>query len=154
MAKEEKSYLRSGELARLAGVSADSLRHYERKRVLRRPGRSANGYRQYPADALQRVKLIRRALTVGFTLDELATVLEVRDRGGAPCKEVRAVAAAKLSSVEAQMRDLVALRRELRSILSDWDQALAKCGPGKRANLLEALVSRNGQLNQKRRKSK
>ena len=73
----------SGELARLVGVSADTLRHYERKRVLSSPRRTANGYRRYPGDALQRVQLVRRVLDVGFTLDELAQILEARDRGGA-----------------------------------------------------------------------
>src|ERR1700730_16243192 len=95
----EKSFYRSGELAELAGISTDTLRHYERKSVLPRPLRKANGYRQYPASALQRVRVIRRALAVGFTLDELAGVLSVRDSGGAPCKEVRALAAAKLSDI-------------------------------------------------------
>jgi DNA-binding transcriptional MerR regulator len=77
--------LSSGELADLAGVSRDTLRHYERKGVLPRPLRSQNSYRQYPPEALQRVQLVRRALSVGFTLDELAKVLKVRDGGGAPC---------------------------------------------------------------------
>ena len=63
----EKSFYRSGELAELAGVSTDTLRHYERKGVLARPLRTANDYRQYPATALQRVRLVRRALSVGFT---------------------------------------------------------------------------------------
>ena len=144
MAKSETSFFTSGELARLAGVSADSLRHYERKRVLSRPVRAHNGYRRYPAEALQRVRLIRRALAVGFTLDELATILAVRDRGGAPCRKVRNIAAIKLANVEVQMRNLVALRRDLRSIIKDWDEMLADCEPGERANLLETLASRNG----------
>ena len=76
----EKSFYRSGELAELAGVSSDTLRHYERKGVLARPLRKANNYRLYPTSALQRVRLILRAIAVGFTLDELASVLSVRDR--------------------------------------------------------------------------
>lgn len=55
----EKSFYRSGELAALAGVSSDTLRHYERKGVLARPLRKANDYRQYPASALQRLKRVR-----------------------------------------------------------------------------------------------
>jgi hypothetical protein len=74
----EKHFYRSGELAELAGVSSDTLRHYERKGVLARPLRKANDYRQYPVSALQRVRLIRRAIAVGFTLDELASVFSVR----------------------------------------------------------------------------
>lgn len=134
----------SGELARLVGVSADTLRHYERKRVLTAPRRMPNGYRQYSLDALERVRLVRRAVAVGFTLDELAKILEARDRGGAPCRSVRATAAAKLESVEAQLRDLSKLRRELRDILKEWDALLANSQPGKPVHLLEALASRNG----------
>ncbi len=116
----------SGELAGLAGVSSDTLRHYERKGVLARPRRSCNGYRQYPAEALQRVQLVRRALSVGFTLDELSTILKVRDRGGAPCQEVRTLAAKKLSNIESQLSHLTKLREELRTTLRDWDVRLAR----------------------------
>ncbi len=128
--------MRSGELARRAGVSTDTLRHYERKGLLL-PRRSPNGYRAYPPAALVRVRLIRRALSVGFTLDELARILRVRDRGGAPCHEVRALAAAKLETTKAQIRDLFALRDELTSLLEEWDARLARTPKGEPARLLD-----------------
>lgn len=131
--------LGSGELADLAGVSRDTLRHYERKGVLPRPLRGHNGYRQYPSAALQRVQLVRRALSVGFTLDELAKVLKVRDAGGAPCEEVRRLAAQKLLNVQDQLRELTELRDDLQKTLRDWDARLARRAKGKRANLLESL---------------
>ncbi len=131
--------LSSGELAELAGVSRDTLRHYERKGVLPRPRRGHNAYRQYPPEALQRVQLVRRALSVGFTLDELAKVLKVRDAGGAPCEEVRRLAAQKLLNVQDQLRELTALRDDLQKTLQDWDTRLARRAQGKRANLLESL---------------
>jgi DNA-binding transcriptional MerR regulator len=130
--------LSSGKLAELAGVSRDTLRHYERKGVLSRPLRGHNGYRQYPPEALQRVQLVRRALAVGFTLDELSRVLKVRDSGGAPCEEVRKIAAQKLVDVQEQLRELTALRNDLQETLRDWDTRLARAN-GKRANLLESL---------------
>ena len=138
----DKGFLNSGELAKLAGVSTDTLRHYERKGVLAQPQRSTNGYRRYPASALERVRLVRRALAVGFTLDELAGILSVRDSGGAPCQEVRALAASKLAQVESQLSDLIALRNELRTTLKDWDGRLKQRPTGARAHLLESLVSR------------
>jgi DNA-binding transcriptional MerR regulator len=148
----EKSFYRSGELAELAGVSSDTLRHYERKGVLARPLRKANDYRQYPASALQRVRLIRRALAVGFTLDELATVLSERDRGGAPCMAVRTLAAAKLADVETRLREMSELRKELRAVLKEWDKRLEHRAPGQRARLLESLkASHNGRLSNRRR---
>jgi DNA-binding transcriptional MerR regulator len=131
--------LSSGELADLAGVSRDTLRHYERKGVLPRPLRGHNGYRQYPPEALQRVQLVRRALTVGFTLDELAKVLKVRDAGGAPCEEVRKLAAQKLVNVQDQLRELTELRDDLQKTLRDWDTRLDRRAQGRRANLLESL---------------
>ncbi len=150
----EKSFYRSGELAELSGVSSDTLRHYERKGVLARPLRKANNYRLYPASAVQRVRLIRRAIAVGFTLDELASVLGVRDRGGAPCVEVRALAVAKLSDLETRLREMSELRKELRAVLKDWDQRLAHRAPGQRVHLLETLnAGRNGELGNGRRGS-
>ena len=133
------SALSSGELADLAGVSRDTLRHYERKGVLPRPVRGHNAYRQYPPEALQRVQLVRRALSVGFTLDELAKVLKVRDAGGAPCEEVRKLAAQKLLNVQDQLRELTKLRDDLQETLRDWDARLAHRTNGKQANLLESL---------------
>ena len=139
-----RTSLRSGELARLAGVSTDTLRHYERKGVLARPRRGANGYRQYPPGALDRVRLVRRALAVGFTLDELARVLSARDRGAAPCKEVRELAAAKLSEVEERLGQLIELRDELRATLNEWDGRMATTPDGGRAGLLESLAAKDG----------
>lgn len=151
----EKTFYRSGELAELAGVSTDTLRHYEHKAVLTKPLRTTNGYRQYPASALQRVQLIRRALAVGFTLDELARVLNVRDRGGAPCAEVRTLAAAKLSELEARLSEMVATRDELRAILKAWDIRLAHMARGQRAHLLESLnPGSNGTPAQRRQKDR
>jgi DNA-binding transcriptional MerR regulator len=132
----------AGELARQAGVSADTVRHYERKGVIARPPRGANGYRKYPEETVARVRLIRGALGLGFTLDDLAGVLRIRDRGGVPCGRVRALAAAKLEEVEARLRELVSLRNDLRSALRTWDMELAKTPAGKRAGLLDALPAR------------
>jgi DNA-binding transcriptional MerR regulator len=140
-APAKKEFLRAGELARLAGVSTDTLRHYERKGVLPSPRRSANGYREYPAEALARVALVRRALSVGFTLDELAQILRARARGVAPCREVRELAARKLAGVEERLRELRAVREELRSALADWDSRLAGTKAGERAGLLESLAA-------------
>lgn len=133
--------MRSGELARLAGVSADTLRHYEKKGLLAPPRRGANGYRIYPPEAAARVRLIQRALDMGFSLDDLARVLRVRDRGGAPCGQVRAIAAARLCELEARIDALIGLRDELRRTLDEWDARLAALRPGIRAGLLDALAA-------------
>ncbi len=133
--------MRSGELARECGISTDTLRHYERVGVLPRPRRTQSGYRQYPREAIKRVRLVRRALEIGFTLDELARILRVRDSGGAPCREVRALAEAKLNQVKVKIDDLCALRDHMGRVLADWDRRLAETPRGARAGLLEALLS-------------
>jgi DNA-binding transcriptional MerR regulator len=131
--------LRSGQLARLTGVSTDTLRVYERRGLLPKARRSPNGYREYPPEAAHRVRLVRRALAIGFTLEELRQILNVRDRGGAPCREVRAIAGRKLELLEARIEELAGARDRLSDIVARWDRVLAETPQGARAALLEAL---------------
>jgi DNA-binding transcriptional MerR regulator len=137
----KKALLRSGELARLAGVSTDTLRHYERKGVLAAPRRSMNGYREYAAETLDRVLMVRRALGVGFTLDELARILKDRERGGVPCRHVRELASTKLAEIETRLSELEAVRDNLRATIEGWDTRLARTPRGERAGLLESLAT-------------
>ena len=148
-ATAKKGRMRAGELAKAAGVSTDTLRHYERKGVLPAPRRSPNGYREYEPESLERVLLVRRALAVGFTLDELARILRARDRGVAPCREVRALAADKLSLVEERLRELTSLRKELSATLAEWDLRLARAATGEQAGLLESLTAQKRPGNKK-----
>jgi len=87
--------------------------------------------------------MIRQALSVGFTLDELSAIFKVFDRGGVPCQEVRSLAASKLEEIERHLEDVIAMRDELRASLEDWDERLAKTASGQRAELLKALVARD-----------
>jgi DNA-binding transcriptional MerR regulator len=119
VASENKRTLRSGELAKLAGVSSDTLRLYERKGLLSKAPRSPNGYRAYPPDALERIHLVRAALAIGFTLDELAEILARRDRGRSPCVLVRDLASEKLRNLEEHVRQLTDLRDRLRNVPSN-----------------------------------
>jgi DNA-binding transcriptional MerR regulator len=80
--------MHSSELARLAGVSTDTLRYYERLRLFPPVPRSAAGDRLFPAQALDRVRPIRGALAIGFSIRELTAIFAERDRGGAPCQRV------------------------------------------------------------------
>jgi MerR family transcriptional regulator, Zn(II)-responsive regulator of zntA len=132
--------MRSSALARLAGVSPDTLRHYELKGLLPAPQRTANGYRDYSAEALARVRVIRNALSMGFTLDELARILKTRDRGGVPCREVRDLASAKLEALEARVAELRDACDRIRRVVKHWDTLLDRTPAGKRAALLDALA--------------
>ena len=131
--------MRSGEVARRSGMSADSIRHYEKLGLLQAAPRTRSGYRDYPPESLDRVRLIRRALGVGFSLEELVAILQVRDRGGIPCRTVFAVSKSKLRHVEKEIKELQAKRRLLLRILKDWDARLARMPKGEAARLLETL---------------
>jgi DNA-binding transcriptional MerR regulator len=132
--------LRTGEVARLAGVSPDTVRVYERRGLLPRPPRTSRGYRQYTPAAVDRIRLVRRALALGFTLEELHVVLGARDRGEAPCRVVRTLAAEKLEAVEGRIEDLVQLRDRIRRVLADWDARLARAPRDRPVGLLHALA--------------
>jgi MerR family transcriptional regulator, Zn(II)-responsive regulator of zntA len=132
--------LSPAEVARRSGVSADTLRHYERKGLLPPPARTRAGYRRYPPETIARVTLIQRALVIGFSLDELARVLRDRDRGAPPCRSVRDLVAHRLDDLDERLAQLTALRAELRRLLASWDRRLAGTPPGQPAHLLQTLA--------------
>lgn len=136
----QKPFLRSGELASLSGISADTLRHYERMKLLAAPRRSSGNYRLYLPEALDRVRLIRCALAVGFSLSELSEILKVRDGGGSPCRRVKTLLDEKLTRLDEQISDLLAMRDHLRRVSRDWDRRLTQTPDGKPARLLETLM--------------
>ncbi|HVT60723.1 MAG TPA: heavy metal-responsive transcriptional regulator [Thermoanaerobaculia bacterium] len=136
--------MRIGELAAAAGISPDTVRHYERAGLLPRAPRSANGYREFPDVTLERLRVVRAALAVGFTVEELSRVLRERERGGAPCRAVRELAASKLTEVVRQERELRELRRTLTALLEDWDARLADQPAGTPVHLLAHLGHRAG----------
>ena len=142
LSSDGRTTLGPSELARVTGVSTDTLRHYERKRVLPRPTRSSNGYRRYPADAANRVRLVQRALRVGFSLAELARVLSEREHGDVPCRSVRALVAERLAELEVRLDELATLRDEMRQLLREWDDRLAATPVGTQARLLDLLAGR------------
>jgi DNA-binding transcriptional MerR regulator len=137
----EKRFYRSGELAAIFGISSDTLRYYERRNLLPAPARSANRYREYPAASVQRIQLIRAALSIGFSVEELARILKTRDRGGVPCKDVRDLAQQKLAKIGEQLQELKRMQQDLRTVLREWDVRLTSTGNGQRAHLLEKLSS-------------
>lgn len=136
----EKEVLLIGELAELTKVSRDTLRHYERKGVLPRPNRSPKGYRLYSTKTLERVGMIRRALAVGFTLDELARILAERERGNAPCRAVHTFAVRKLEEVNNRLKEVEEMRNELQNLVGDWDKQLTENEKGEPIHLLDNLT--------------
>ena len=129
----------SGELARICGVSPDTIRHYERVGVLPGAVRGSNGYRYFPRESVARVLLIRRALAIGFSLEEMARILRQRDAGTPPCRNVRAMAEEKLAELDRRIAETTAMREELAGILEQWDAKLATTQDGEPALLLQSL---------------
>jgi DNA-binding transcriptional MerR regulator len=142
MTSQRQSTLSPREVARQTGVSPDTLRHYERKGLLPIPSRTRGGYRRYPAGTVPRVQLIQRALVIGFSLGELARVLRERERGAAPCKGVRDLVKQRIADLEDRLRELSALRSELRQLVTEWDNRLDRTPDGQPARLLETLGAR------------
>ena len=132
--------LRSGALAKSAGVSPDTIRHYERIGVLPRASRTQSGYRIYPASALERVLVVQRALRIGFTLAELAEVLKSRDAGDAPCRRVYQLAQDKLKGIETDIEALKRTRRYVKKVLFDWEQRIESAGSREKSHLLYSLT--------------
>jgi DNA-binding transcriptional MerR regulator len=135
--------LRSGELARLTGVSADTLRHYERLGILPTSQRTKGGYRMFPASAVEQVQLAQRALQLGFSLKELSDILRVRDNGGVPCHRVLNMVEEKLRSLGQQIQALQQTQIYMRTLVRDWKKTLKRTPPGSRAMLLHSLVERS-----------
>src|ERR1043166_4610932 len=132
--------LRSGDLAKAAGVSPDTIRHYERIGVLPRASRTESGYRLYPASAVERVLVVRGALRIGFTLAELGEVLKARDAGGAPCRRVYQIAEEKLKGIRRDIEGLRQTERYVKLVLCDWQRRLQRAGPSGQSYLLHSLV--------------
>ena len=150
--------LSSGALAKAASVSPDTIRHYEKLGILPAALRTESGYRMYPASARQRVLVVQRALRIGFTLAELAEVLQARDGGAAPCRRVYEIAQEKLRSISADIKAMRRTERSLKKILSEWEQRIQNAAPGQKLHLLhsltETLQESGGPVNQFRRKNK
>ncbi|MEO6186056.1 MAG: MerR family transcriptional regulator [Steroidobacteraceae bacterium] len=107
-----------GRLAKAAGVGIDAIRFYERIGLLPTPRRTAAGYRLYAADDQHRLEFIRRAQDLGFSLEEIASLLKLSRPGGSVA-QARALAAAKLEVVEGKLAELQRLQHALRALVDE-----------------------------------
>lgn len=120
---------RIGEAARRAGVTVHALRHYEELGLLR-PRRTPSGQRLYDEDDLARVRFVRRAAALGFSLGEIGEILRLRDGGQAPCGWVRERLDEKVAAIEACIAELMRLRAELLALRDGpAEDAAAACCP-------------------------
>jgi MerR family copper efflux transcriptional regulator len=122
------STLTIGKLAHAAGVRIDTVRFYERAGLLNKPQRTASGYRLYAPSDVARLRFIRRAKALGFSLEEIAQLLRLNDGGGRR-GAVRALAGKRLAEIEQKLTELSRMRDTLRHLVQQCrgDGPLAGC---------------------------
>lgn len=108
-----------GALARAAGVNVETIRYYQRRGLLKEPEKPLGGIRRYSMDSVGRVRFIKRAQALGFTLEEIASLLKLED--GRHCAETRDLAARKLALIEARIVDLKAMEKALKGLIRECD---------------------------------
>ncbi len=108
----------TGELAKRAGVNRETVRYYERRRLLLRPPRTVSGFRIYSDDAVQRLRFIRHAKALGFSLSEIRELLELRIDSPGVCASVRERAKAKISEVDRKVAKLAQIRQVLTRLVA------------------------------------
>ena len=124
-----------GRLAKQAGVNLETVRYYERRGLLPRPPRSASGYRLFPAEAARRLRFIRRAQELGFSLSEIGDLLSLRMSRRTTSAGIRARAEAKISDIEAKIKSLDSMKKTLRKLTTACDG----CAPLADCPILESL---------------
>jgi DNA-binding transcriptional MerR regulator len=112
--------MRIGLLAKQVGVNVQTVRFYERRGLLREPTRKESGYRIYGPDDLHRLRFIRHAKTLGFSLNEIATILRMREKGKCPCGEVTKIGERHLQDLAQQIERLHRFQAELSRAVKTW----------------------------------
>lgn len=107
-----------GQVAKKAGIGIETIRFYERQELLEEPARNSSGYRQYPEDVVSRLRFIKRAKELGFSLQESKELLGLRSDSKATCHAVKEKAKTKLYDIENKINDLVRIREALEQLIS------------------------------------
>lgn len=131
----KRSSLTIGQLARKAEINLETVRYYERRGLLPKPPRAASGYRAFPPEAAQRLRFIRRAQELGFSLMEIRELLALRVSPRTSSAEIRKRAEAKIADIEKKIRSLESMRKSLRGLAT----SCSGCGPISKCPILESL---------------
>ncbi|BAW80380.1 MerR family transcriptional regulator [Candidatus Nitrosoglobus terrae] len=108
-----------GKLAAATGVSIETIRYYQRRGLLSIPSKPLNSHRCYPPEQIKRLRFIRRAKALGFTLNEIASLLQFDEV--CACAETRAFATQKLQIIDAKLADLTAMRKALANLIYECE---------------------------------
>jgi len=138
-APERRAQFSIGEIASRAGVSVDTVRHYERRGLIGPASRTESGYRLFAEESVRRILEIRAAVELGFGLDELAEAIAARERGRPACHSVRELLAAKAEELDRRIAELEAKKARVAKTLAGWDRRLAATPPGAPAHLLRSI---------------
>ncbi len=112
--------LKIGELAKQTNLSVGTLRYYSDLRILQPVERGDNGYRYYSQNASKQVEFIKKAQAIGFSLEEIKTILDVRDRGEKPCRLVQGLLDKKIEQLEIQIKRMSLFKQELQEYRQSW----------------------------------
>ena len=112
--------LRVGSIAKKAGVGVQTLHYYERIGLLPKPTRSEANYRLYSPEALRRVRFIKKAQALGFKLEEIKQILDLKSHGRAPCRKVPELGEQHLREIDARIAQLRTYRRTVAQSLNSW----------------------------------
>ncbi len=110
-------FLTRSQLAKKSGVNPETIRYYERLGLLPKALRSESGYRLFSEEDVKRIKFIKRAKELGFTLKEIKELLELRFETNGECSKVRQIAEEKLKDVEEKIKDLENIKRVLQELI-------------------------------------
>jgi len=108
-----------GILAKRSGVNVETIRYYQRRHLLKEPSKRHGGYRQYSLETVKRVRFIKRAQTLGFTLEEISGLLGLDERKA--CLETREFAAQKLTLIEEKISELLRVKKALSRLVRACD---------------------------------
>jgi len=106
-----------GELGEAVGIPSQTIRFYERRGLLPKPSRAANGYRDYDESTITRVRFIRAAQAAGLTLVDIRSIIDLRDEGHVPCAHVTTLIDGKLADLRRRISELAILATELEQVL-------------------------------------
>lgn len=119
---DEPAWLKIGEVAKRTGIGIETLRFYERSGLLSQPARTEGGYRLYDAEALDTLEFIKRAQTLGFTLEEIRRIIAESRAGQSPCDEVREIVRQRLAELDERLEQMQRYRQALARTLNQWDK--------------------------------
>ncbi len=135
----QRQMMKIGAVAARADVNIQTVRYYERRGLLPEPSRTESNYRLYSEESVQRVRFVKRAQELGFTLEEIKELLSLRAAPGTDCADVRNRAEVKVQDIDNKVRTLRAMRTALTRLIGECSGK----GPVTQCPILEALDSKD-----------